>query len=179
MFCAKISNAGETTQIIATEITYSKESYTFKFRPFYYYLKEKIQRVDLMIGKEFGNFALSGYMKSDTENRSWMGIKGEIGRNIHNEHFGVKLELRYFAGLNKKAKDHYYFLPSAAYRTGRFKIGVLGYGKGNIGETARMYLSPLIGAELINHVSVILFFGPDVLNNFEKNLLYFRTNFDF
>ncbi|MFC1508663.1 hypothetical protein ACFL60_03135 [Candidatus Omnitrophota bacterium] len=173
-----IVHAGECNSIFTTEITYKKNGTISKVRPIFYKLPSEINRIDVMFGRIIKDFTVSGYVKSNSEKNSWFGIKGEYGKTLSNDKISAKIELRYFYGLTNSSINHSYFIPSGAYSLRRYKIGVLGYGKKFNGKNPVLYASPLVGMKITKHISAVIFYGVDVLNDSHAKLLFMKAVVD-
>ena len=165
---------------IAAEITYTQANTIIKFRPFDYSLPSKRRRIDVLLGRKFGNFSVYGYWKFDSQKRNWLGARLDYDFKIPNSRFNPKLQVKFFQPLNKNSKFHYYFLPSLYYnleKTGGIQAGLLGYGKKTIGEEGFFYCGPSLGFRLSQILRIKVsygknLFGPDLL-------LYTKLYFNF
>ncbi len=168
-------HAGELKRIFSTEITYKKNNAIAKIRPFYYKLPSEIRRIDVMVGRKIRDFTVYGYVKTNSDNDIWLGIKGEYVKLFYDDKLSAKIELRHFYGLMNRSINHNYFLPSAAYSIHRFKIGILGYGKKYNGKEPDFFVSPLVGMAITKHISALIFYGIDVMNNSHGKILYLKA----
>jgi len=161
-------------------MTYTRANIIIKFRPYDYVLPSKTQRMDILLGKKFGNFSAYGYWKFDNRERSWLGIRLEYNIKIPNSRLSPKLNVRFFQPLNKNSEYHYYFLPTILYsldKAGGAQAGLMGYGKKVIGKEGKFYIGPSLIIRLSKYFRTRVSFGRNLLGS--DNLFYMKLYLNF
>ena len=164
----------------AIEMTYTRANTIIKFRPYDYVLPSKKRRVDILLGRKFGNFSAYGYWKLDNRKRSWLGVRLEYNIKIPNSRVNPKLNVRFFQPLNKNSEYHYYFLPTILYsldKAGGAQAGLMGYGKKVIGKEGVFYMGPTLIVRLSKYFRARVSFGQNLLG--PDNLLYMKLYINF
>ena len=168
----------ETVKLFYTEVTYTKDNNIIKFRSFIHTAPSNTQRTDFMLGRKFDDLTVYGYWKSDDKDRNWMGIRTDYKIKLEDK-LTTNLQFRYFTGLNEKAENHFYFIPSINYKLNdRFNPGILGFAKKSEGKDPFFYVGPSLNIKLTDNLSTNLFYGLNALGNKKDFLMWgFKYNF--
>ena len=177
LFPIKEVKAQDTIKKYVAEITYTENNNILKFRPFDYMLPSEIQRIDVLLGKRFGDLSLYGYWMFDNKDRNWIGARLDYGKKALDGKLRANLQLRYLCGLNEKTKDKIYFIPTIDYNIGNFNVGIMGYGVKSTGKKPLFFIGPSLSVKLTKNISTMIACAKSPLD--KSNLLYWKTNFKF
>jgi len=150
------------------ELSWERNDWILKFRPFDYTYLSRTQRMDFLVGKRFrlsfGDFRAFGYFKFDNKDKSWLGTRLDYGLRTLKQRLLLDLELRFFQGLNERSKNHFYVIPTAYYKfdqKGRFIAGLSGYGKKIVREAPFFYIGLDALVRLNKHIRALVSYSTD------------------
>ncbi|MBS3121457.1 hypothetical protein J4434_01055 [Candidatus Woesearchaeota archaeon] len=175
---AKPAQAEEVHKV-AVESTFTNDKDILKIRPYDHNFTKNSQRVDMLVGRNFGPATLYNYWKFDQNGRSWGGARLDVGFKALEDRLSFDLQTRYFLGLNEESKDEVYAIPTIYYQVFDFlKVGVMGYGKNSIddGKKPYFFLGPSVVIKPTKHVSFRFFYGPDMFG--EGEMIYPKIDYN-
>lgn len=159
----------------AVEFIYSQNRYIVRIRPFDYVLPANTRRFDILLGRNFGPGNAYIYFKSDNANHSWLGSRLDYTISGLNQRLKTIVQTRIFFGLNSSSWKHYYAIFNITYAldsAGRFRPGVLGFGKEVFNPDRVFYIGPSITWRLSRLLGTRISYGKDIFGT--DSLLYFK-----
>jgi len=167
------------TTIMNTEITYTEGNSILKIRPYVYTAPSENQRMELMMGRKFGDFSAYAYFKADNSDNSWAGTRMDYGKTFLDGKLNASLQVRLFSGLTEGTKDELYVIPCADYTVNdSLKVGVLGYAVMRETKDPVFYLGPSATFQLADNLSFFVSYDKDLLGNY-GDLAYLSLNYKF
>ncbi|GEM_PF-5920025 len=167
------------TTMMNTEITYTEGNSILRIRPYVYTAPSENQRMELMLGRKFGDFSAYAYFKADNQDNSLAGTRFDYGKNFLDGKLNANFQIRLFSGLTEGTKDELYVIPTADYKINdKLKVGVLGYAVMRETKDPVFYLGPSATIQLADNLSFMASYDWDLLGNY-GDLLYLSLNYKF
>jgi len=176
--CPSRGWCGENQNKAAVDFQFNLGRMIFRFRPLDYVWPSGTRRTDFLLGRRFGPFTAFAYWKNDSQKRSWLGGRLDCDIRAFHQRLSAKVQVRFFQGLNHRAKQHYYFVPAVFYQLGRqsrIRAGFLGYGKKNKGERISFFFGPAAVVMLTRFLQTRVSWGWDLLG--KGTLFYVKGAF--
>lgn len=162
---------------MAVELVYNWKDYIFRARPLDYLDPPALKRVDVLLGRRFGNFSAYLYWKYNSEDEHFLGTRMDYVARGLNDRLRAVFQVRGFWGLNERSREHVYFINLWDYQidqAGVWRPGLLGYGVKRIHGDAVFFLGPVITTRLTEFLSFRISYGLDLLNS--GSLLYLKCS---
>jgi len=159
----------------AVEFIYSFNRYMVRIRPYDYVEPAKTRRFDLLFGKNFGAANAFIYLKFDNANHSWLGSRLDYTISALDKRLKTIIQTRIFFGLTSTSWKHYYAIFNITYAldsAGRFRPGVLGFGKEVFNSDRVFYIGPSLTWRLSSLLGTRISYGKDIFGT--DSLLYFK-----
>ena len=167
------------TTMMSTEISYTEGNSILRIRPYVYTAPSENQRMELMMGRKFGDFSAYAYFKADNSDNSWAGTRMDYGKTFLDGKLNANLQVRLFSGLTEGTKDELYIIPTADYKINdKLKVGVLGYAVKKETKDPFFYLGPSVTVQLADNLSFMASYDKDLLGNY-GDLVYLSLNYKF
>ena len=162
----------------ACDLVYRTGSYTFRFRPLDYTTPPGLNRIDALVGRNFGGLNVYLYWKLNSEGQNYLGARLDYSFAVLEKWLQTTFQARGFLGLNQNSQEHFYFITNILYALGAsriFRPGIMEYGIKAAGGDAVMFLGPALTVQPSPLWSARLSYGYDVLNS--GRLLYLKLYF--
>jgi hypothetical protein len=160
---------------LAGEIVYTWKDYIFRVRPLDYLEPPSLQRVDLLLGRRFGDLSAYLYWKYNSDREHFLGTRLDYQARAFEERVRAIFQVRGFVGLNSRSPEHFYFITQWDYQVdsaGVWRPGLLGYGVKRIKGDAVFFMGPALSTRVTKFLSFRLSYGWDLLNS--DRLLYLK-----
>lgn len=176
-FLSGVLDAQDLRKKMAVELVYNWKDYIFRARPLDYLDPPALKRVDVLLGRRFGNFSAYLYWKYNSEDEHFLGTRMDYVARGLNDRLRAVFQVRGFWGLNERSREHVYFINLWDYQidqAGVWRPGLLGYGVKRIHGDAVFFLGPVITTRLTEFLSFRISYGLDLLNS--GSLLYLKCS---
>ena len=160
---------------MALEFIYNWNNTLIRIRPLDYLHPSDLTRVDLLLGRRFGDFSAYIYWKYNSQHEHFLGTRFDYQAKALENRLRAIFQVRGFVGLNKRSQEHFYLITQWDYqvdKAGIWRPGLMGYGVKEMRGDAVFFLGPAVTTKVTNSLSFRLSYGLDLLSS--DSLFYLK-----